>query len=107
MVFNVLTLRGSWARNSSEVFPQKRISAIFLLTKKSHTTNYVVSFVVDSESWLRRQNWALRTQVTWGFTCGKWIIAYNFGIDDGAESKFGTHKDLIVLNILKYKYCVN
>ena len=49
MVFNVLTLRGSCARNSSEVFPQNRVSAIFLLTKKSHTTNYVVSFVVDSE----------------------------------------------------------
>ena len=26
----------------------------------------------------------------------------NLGIDDGAESKFGTHKELIVLNILKY-----
>jgi len=26
------------------------------------------------------------------FTCGKWIIGYNFDIDDGAESKFGTHK---------------
>ena len=50
MVFNVLTLGGSYARNSSEVFPQKRISAIFLPTKKSHTTNYVVSFVVDSVS---------------------------------------------------------
>ena len=49
MVFNVLTLRGSCARNSSEVFPQKRISAIFFLNKKSQTTNYVVSFVVDSE----------------------------------------------------------
>ena len=24
-----------------------------------------------------------------------------------AESKFGTHKELIVLNILKYKYCVH
>ena len=32
---------------------------------------------------------------------------YNFGIDDGAESKFGTHRELIVLNIIKYKYCVN
>ena len=32
---------------------------------------------------------------------------YNFGIDDGAESKFGTNKELIVLNILKYEYCVN
>ena len=42
-----------------------------------------------------------------GFTCGKWIIFYNLGIDDGAELKFGTHKELIVLNILKYKYCVN
>ena len=28
-------------------------------------------------------------------------------IDNGAESKFGTHKELIVLNILKYKHCVN
>ena len=38
----------------------------------------------------------------------EWIIGYNnFGIDDGAESKFGTHKELIVLNIFKYKYCVN
>ena len=26
------------------------------------------------------------------FTCGKRIIGYNFGVDDGAESKFGTHK---------------
>ena len=41
------------------------------------------------------------------FTCGKWIIDYNFGIDDSVELKFGTHKELIVLNILKYKYCVN
>ena len=35
------------------------------------------------------------------------IIGYNFGIDDGAKSKFGTHKKLIVLNISEYKYCVN
>ena len=42
-----------------------------------------------------------------GFTGGKWFIGYNFGIDDGAESKFGIHKVLIVLNILKYKYCLN
>ena len=28
-------------------------------------------------------------------------------MDDGAESKFGTQKELIVLNILKYKHCVN
>ena len=26
-------------------------------------------------------------------------IGYNFGIDNGAESNFGTHKELIVLNI--------
>ena len=31
----------------------------------------------------------------------------NFGIVDGAESKFRTHKEIIVLKILKYKYCVN
>ena len=36
-----------------------------------------------------------------GFTCGKWIIGYNFEIDDGAELKFGPHKELIVLNIWK------
>ena len=31
----------------------------------------------------------------------------NLGIDDGAESKFGTHKELIVLTILKYIQRVN
>ena len=31
----------------------------------------------------------------------------NLDIDDGAESKFGTHKELIVLNILKYIQRVN
>ena len=37
-----------------------------------------------------------------------WNIDYTFGIDDGTELKFGTHKELIVvLNILKSKYCVN
>ena len=30
------------------------------------------------------------------------MIGYNFNIDDGTESKFGTHKELTVLNILKY-----
>ena len=44
--------------------------------------------------------------MTEGFTCGKWFIGYNFGIDDDAESKFDTNKELIVLNIFKYKYCV-
>ena len=37
----------------------------------------------------------------------KLFIGYNVGIDDGPESKFGASKELIVLNILKYKYCVN
>ena len=31
----------------------------------------------------------------------------NFGIDDSAELKFSKNKELIVLNILRYKYCVN
>ena len=44
---------------------------------------------------------------TEGFTSGKWIIGYKFGIDDGAKSKFDTHKELIVLNIFKYKNCVD
>ena len=40
-------------------------------------------------------------------TCGKWVTGYNFGIDDNAESKFGTRKELIVLNIWKSKHCFN
>ena len=44
---------------------------------------------------------------TKGFTWWKWIIGYNFGIDDGAESKFGASKELTVLKISKYKYCAN
>ena len=39
----------------------------------------------------------LFTLFTQGFNCGKWFIGYNVSIDDGAESKFGTHKELIVL----------
>ena len=35
------------------------------------------------------------------------IIGYNFGTDYGSASKFATHKELIVLNIFKSKYCVN
>jgi len=35
------------------------------------------------------------------------IYCYNFSTDYGAESKFDRHEDLIVLNILKYKYCVD
>ena len=32
---------------------------------------------------------------------------YFLGPDYGPESKFRTHKSLTVLNVLKYKYCVN
>ena len=42
-----------------------------------------------------------------GFTCGKRFTGYiNFGTDYGTQSIFGTHNELIVLNILKYGYCV-
>ena len=44
---------------------------------------------------------------TKGFTCGKRFIGYNFGSDYGAESEFEKHKELIAVNILKYRYCVN
>ena len=44
---------------------------------------------------------------TKGFTCRKRFIGYNFGSDYGAESEFGKRKELIVVNILKYRYCVN
>ena len=30
------------------------------------------------------------------------IIGYNFGIDDGAETKFGTNIELIIFNISEY-----
>ena len=42
-----------------------------------------------------------------GLSVQKWFIGYNFGLDDGAESKTGTHKELVAFKILKYKYCVN
>ena len=35
------------------------------------------------------------------------MISYYFGTHYGAASNFTAHKELIVLNILKYKYCVN
>ena len=37
------------------------------------------------------------------FTFEKLFIVCNFGTDNGAESEFGTHKELIILNIFKYK----
>ena len=46
-------------------------------------------------------------QVVKCFICVKWFIGCNFSLDDGAESKIGTHKELFAFNILKYKYCVN
>ena len=38
---------------------------------------------------------------------GLLIIGFNFGTDDGAKSKFGASKELMVLNILNYECCVN
>ena len=35
------------------------------------------------------------------------ITGYNIDIGDGAEPKFGSRKELTVLNILKCKHCVN
>ena len=35
------------------------------------------------------------------------LLALNFGIDDGAGTKFGTLKELIFLNIFKNYYCIN
>ena len=34
----------------------------------------------------------ITAQVVKCFISGKWFIGYNFGKDDGAESKFGTHR---------------
>ena len=44
---------------------------------------------------------------TKGFPRRKCIIGYNFSINDGAQLKFGIHKELIVLNFLMYIYSVN
>ena len=38
------------------------------------------------------------------FACEKRFTGYNFGIENEAESKFGTNKELIVLRILKFRY---
>ena len=37
------------------------------------------------------------------FTFEKLFFVYNFGTDNGAESEFGTDKELIIHNIFKYK----
>ena len=39
----------------------------------------------------------IKSSGTKAFTCVKWVIGYNFDIDDCAESKFDTHKELIAL----------
>ena len=38
-------------------------------------------------------------------TCGKLIFGYNFGIDDGTESKFGTHKNPSSITFLSIILC--
>ena len=35
------------------------------------------------------------------------LLALNFGIDDGAGTKFGTLKELILFNIFKNYYRIN
>ena len=32
-------------------------------------------------------------------TCGKWFVGYKFGINDGAELKFDTHKEIVLNHI--------
>ena len=64
------------------------------------------SFLLTNILVVRRQITAQVVINKW-FVCGKWFVGYNFGLDDGAESKTGTHKELIAFKILKYKYCVN
>ena len=64
------------------------------------------SFLLTNILVVRRQITAQVVVNKW-FVCGKWFIGYNFGLDDGAESKTGTHKELVAFKILKYKYCVN
>ena len=39
-----------------------------------------------------------------GFTCGKYFI-FNLAKSSANELKFGKHKELMVINILQYKYC--
>ena len=64
--------------------------------RKGHSTDLLLAHLSSSFS-----------PGTKGSACGKWFIDYNFGKDDGAESKFGTRKELIAVNTFKYKYCVN
>ena len=60
------------------------------------------SFKIFSQFWLAKTQTSSLRSGTKAFTCGN-----NFGIDNVAESKFGTHKEFIILNILKCKHCVN
>ena len=42
-----------------------------------------------------------------GFTNGKWFIGYNIGTDYEAGIEIWHTKEIIVVKISKYKYCVN
>ena len=90
---------------------------------ESCVTDSIVDHVITGNQLVTEYHWAYRkghsTDLllaylsrsfrpgTKGSTCGKWFIDYNFGKDDGAESKFVTHKELIVVNTVKYRYCAN
>ena len=50
---------------------------------------------MNNVPYLKLYKWDISSSLKRGtkvFTFGNWIIGYNFGIDYGAESKFGTHK---------------
>ena len=79
---------------------------IFWILYDKETSDDLVTFFADLwwDGWnFNSSSLSLGTE---GFICGKWIIDYNLGIDDNAELRLGTHKELIVINILKYKYFV-
>ena len=74
-----------------------------MFRKNSHRTFALTTYKLSQ---VHLNSSSLGPGTKW-FTCLKWFIGYNFGINNGAESKFGTHKELNALNILKCKYCVN
>ena len=79
------------ALQDGTVLSSPRILKAFLLTNIREVRRQIAAQVVINK---------------W-FICGKCLFGYNFGLDDGAEWKIGTHKELIAFNILKYEYCVN
>ena len=84
---------GSWfhALHDGTVLSNPRIFKSFILTNIRDVRRQITGQVVI-DKW---------------FVCGKWFIVYNFGLDDGAESKTGRRKELVAFKILKYKYWVN